>query len=139
MYQTLLELYRIHKTSMVVRDGYSHSWYLVLKPQDDSVYTFEAKPLEPNQFSATPGEDTVILYGGYTRWIYVGPEQKKGVSYEDQQRNKQSLMKKQNDRLVKDLKRTSMREPRQTEAPSSRPTESKVIPFKPRPKSDSQA
>ena len=134
MYHTLFELHRIHKGSMVVRDGYTHAWYLILGPQAEGAYTFEAKRLEPNQYAATPGQETIILYGGYTRWIYVGPEQKKGVSYEDQQRNKQSLMKKQNDRIVKDLKRGV---PKKAEPPKPKPTESKVIPFRPRPKSDS--
>lgn len=137
MYQTLFELYRIHKSSMVVRDGYTHAWYLVIGPQDESAYTFEAKLLEPNQFSASAGKEIVILYGGYTRWIYVGPEQKRGVSYEDQQRNKQTLMKKQNDKIVKDLKRTSSRPAKQAEKPKPKSTESKVIPFRPRSKSDS--
>ena len=137
MYHTLFELYRIHKSSMVVRDGYSHAWYLILGPQAEGAYTFEAKRLEPNQFTATPGQEVIILYGGYTRWIYVGPEQKKGVSYEDQQRNKQALMKKQNDRIVKDLKKTGSRPANGAEPPKPKPTESKVIPFRPRPKSDS--
>lgn len=134
MYQTLFELYRIHKESMVVRDGYTHTWYLILGPQSEGAYTFEAKRLEPNQYSAAPGQEVLILYGGYTRWIYIGPEQKRGVSYEDQQRNKQALMKKQNDRIVKDLKRGALKK---VEPPKSKPTESKVILFPSRPKKDS--
>lgn len=137
MYHTLFELYRIHKAPMVVRDVYTHAWYLILGPQSEGAYTFDAKRLEPNQFTATPGQETLVLFGGYTRWIYVGPEQRKGLSYEDQQRNKQALMKKQNDRIVKDLKRTGSRSAKKPEPSKDRPTESKVIPFKPKPKSDS--
>lgn len=137
MYHTLFELYRIHKAPMVVRDGYTHTWYLILGPQSEGAHTFEAKRLEPNRFSAVPGQELLILYGGYSRWVYIGPEQKQGISYEDQQRNKQALMKKQNDRIVKDLKRTGSRSAKKPEPPKDRPVESKVIPFIPRPKKDS--
>jgi hypothetical protein len=135
MHTTLIELARIHKYSFVVRDAFTHSWYLIIGASSTNEVVFEAKKLQPNTFSAVPGSEVVMLYGGYSRWIYIGPERKDGISFEDQKRIRKEQMKRQNDGIVKDLRRGHAKKKAQaeTEKKAKDPGQTgKVIQFPPR-------
>ncbi len=104
MYHTLIELERIHKCPMIVRDAFNHSWHLVLRADPISSNVYEAKGLAPNQHSATPGTPTTILYGGYARFVFIGKPEENGISPEDQKRIKAAERKLSNDKIIRGLK-----------------------------------
>lgn len=144
MYSTLLELERTHGCPMVVRDAFSHSWYLVLGPDPDSAggFIYQAKLLEPNQYRPKPGVSISLIYGGYSKWVYIAkPETTLSdgeISPEEQKRIKEAERKRNNDRITRDLRREHKvkRESEQRKAINKLKSHSqnKVIPFRGRPK-----
>lgn len=144
MYSTLIELERTHGCPMVVRDAFTHSWYLVLGLDEESTggFVYKAKLLEPNQYQAKPGTGTNLIYGGYSKWVYIGkPEvthNQNEITPEEQKRIKEAERKRNNDRITKDLRRDHRikRESEQRKSMSKLKghSQSKVIPFRGRPK-----
>lgn len=144
MYSTLIELERIHGCPMVVRDAFTHSWYLVLGLDEESSggFIYRAKLLEPNQYRPKPGVGVNLIYGGYSKWVYIAkPEstQNEGeISPEEQKRIKEAERKRNNDRITRDLRREHKvkreSEQRKTMNKLKGHSQNKVIPFRGRPK-----
>lgn len=135
MYSTLLELERTHKCPMVVRDAFTHSWYLVLSKDDEAPqgFIYKAKPLRPNEYKAERGAGTQLIYGGYNKWIYIGkPESinEGEISPEEQKRLRELERKRSNEKISDELRR-GKRKKEQTETKKlNAGKEFKVLPFK---------
>lgn len=144
MYSTLLELERTHGCPMVVRDAFTHSWYLVIGVDEDSQggFIYKAKILQPNQYRAAAGTSINLIYGGYSKWVYIGkPESTHNdgeISPEEQKRIKEAERKRNNDRLTRELRREKKvkqeSEQRKTMSRLKSHSQNKVIPFRGRPK-----
>ena len=135
MYSTLLELERTHGCPMVVRDAFSHSWFLILGKDEESSHGFiyKAKPLSPNQYKPQVGVGTQLIYGGYNKWVYIAkPEtiNENEISPEDQKRIREMERKKSNERITNELRRGKRQKEQANAKKLNAGKESKVIPFK---------
>ena len=136
MYSTLLELERTHKCPMVVRDAFTHSWYLVIGQDAESRggFIYKAKLLQPNQYKADAGVGVQLIYGGYAKWVYVGaPEKEDGISPEEQKRITQTERKRNNRRIADELRRGAKKKKLDYKAKNIqrlKATGEKVIPFR---------
>ena len=121
---------------MVVRDAFSHSWFLVLEQDQESRggFIYKAKLLKPNQYKADAGVGVQLIYGGYSKWVYVGPAEKEdGISPEEQKRIVEVERKRNNRRLAEELKRGAKKKKMDQKAKNIqrlKATGEKVIPFR---------
>lgn len=108
MAYTMQDLLELHKLPIIVRDVFTHTWYVILKKEPNGINTFEAKRVEPNTTEIPRGGEIHILHGGYPRWIYVSNPEDTGISPEDQKRIREIERKKANERITRSLKRDKM-------------------------------
>lgn len=136
MYSTLLELERTHGCPMVVRDAFSHSWFLILGKDEESNHGFiyKAKPLNPNQYKPQAGVGTQLIYGGYNKWVFIAkPEATTNdneISPENQKRIREMERKRSNERITAELRRGKRQKEQANAKKLNAGKESKVIPFK---------
>ncbi len=136
MYSTLLELERTHGCPMVVRDAFSHSWYLIVGKDEESSHGFiyKAKPLRPNQHKPEPGTGTQLIYGGYNKWVFITkPEpdlRENEISPEEQKRLRELERKRTNERITNELRRGKRQKEQANAKKLNAGKESKVIPFR---------
>ena len=134
MYYTLLELERIYKCPMIVRDGFNHTWYLILKPESVTSNFYEGKAIAPNQTSALPGTPATLVSGFYSRFVYIGKPKEEGISPEDQKRILLEERKRNNDKIIRYLKQDGKKKALTIEAKriqrlKGRDPETRVIPI----------
>lgn len=132
----MLELERTHGCPMIVRDAVQDLDYLILTVSPESFAMYEAKRVPDGSRTAPLGSPTVLLYGGYPKWVYIGrPEIGSGISPEDQRRVKEEERKRSNARLARELKRdkevSQAKEPPKFVA-KDKATDAKVLPLRPR-------
>ena len=139
MLSTLIELERIHKCPMVVKDVYDGVQYYIHSAETPGSTMFKASPMSTNHRGAPiVANVTIPLYGGYVKWTFISKPDIKEISPEEQKRLRAEERKNANDKILRDLRRTSAAktEPpkKSTKVKSKSADESNVIPFKPRPK-----
>jgi hypothetical protein len=122
---------------MVVRDAFSHSWYLVVGPDEESLgsFIYKVKPLSPNQHQPAPGAGTQLIYGGYTKWIFIAkpevPENPNEISPEEQKRIREAERKRSNERIARELRRDKQaKKASQTPRTNAGKTVGKLVPFR---------
>jgi hypothetical protein len=123
---------------MVVRDAFTHSWFLILGQDTESVggFVYKAKLLKPNQYKADYGVGVQLVYGGYAKWVYVGPAEKEdGISPEEQKRITETERKRSNKRIADELRRGAKKKKldyrdRNIQRLKDTGEANKVIPFK---------
>lgn len=136
MYYTLIELERIHKCPMIVKDAFTGMYFLIIRKDPETSSLYEVKPLREETHRPELGTPTNLIYGGFNRWLFIRKAEPMGISPEEQKKAKEFIRKKTNDSLVKDLKRTSRTgsyDKRAEDKKSPPPKDGgKVIPFRPR-------
>lgn len=139
MYFTLIELERTHKCPMVVKDAFTGMHFLVIRKDPETSSLYEVKPLREETHKPELGTPTNLIYGGYSRWLFIRKEKTEGISPEAQKRAAEEERKKTNAQLVNGLRRENQAKRLGKEKESSRnstnapsPTEGKVIPFRPK-------
>jgi len=137
---TLLELARTHGCPMIVRDIFTHNWYAVLRPETDGSTIFEAKPMLPNSKHPATQEPIHQIYGGYARWVFISKMEQIAMTPEEQKRVREEERKKNNAKILRDLKRSkeakAWQTPPKPKVSSKSSDMGQVIEFKPRPKKD---
>lgn len=136
MYSTLLELERTHGFPMVVRDVFSHSWYLVIGRDEEALGSavYRAKMLSPNKYKPEPGTGTALIYGGYSKWVFIAKgelEVREGeISPEEQKRIRDLERKRTNERIANELRRGKRQKEQANAKKLNAGKQSKVIPFR---------
>jgi hypothetical protein len=130
---TLLELERTHGCPMIVRDTIQDIDYLIVSVSPESFAMYEAKRIAEGSRSVPIGTPSILLYGGYIKWLYLGrPDTGGGISPEEQRRIKEEERKRVNARLTRELKRDKEIH-KASEPPKKKSTsnngEAKVIPL----------
>lgn len=135
MYFTLIELERIHKCPMIVKDAFTGLYFHVFKKDPDTSSLYEVKPLREETHKPELGTPTNLVYGGYSRWLYIKKPTADGISPEEQKKAVELQRKRTNDQLAKGIRHSDRMKNMSRRTEDKRPSEpGKVIPFKPKSK-----
>jgi len=142
---TLLELERVHGCPMLVWDTSNDYYYEISSVSPDSFAMYLAKPIKEDERKALPGTPSVLLYGGFAKWIYKGrPSSGPGIiSPEEQRRALEEERRRTNERITRELSQSKRRptldnlaKPVKEKDTSPSNSTAKVIPFVRKPKDE---